>query len=738
VALVPIRLGNRILGLIHVADHQENMVPLEMVKVLEGVAMQLGTAIQRVWAEERLWQAHDELEQRVKERTAELVKVNERLEQEIEERKQTEQVLLETKGLLETAFSSTVHMIAYMDKDFNFLRVNRAYAEADDRDPEFFLGKNHFHLYPNKENEAIFRSVVETGKPYFAFEKPFEYAEHPERGVTYWDWSLQPVKDSGGKVGGVVLSLVNVTGRKRAQEALWESEHRYRNLFEESRDPVYIISREGKFISINQAVSDLFGYPREELMGMHVQELYGHPEDRRRFQEVIKQKGSVRDYEIKLRKKDGTELNCLVTSTVRRGNDGSALGYQGIMRDITERKRAEEEQTRLQRRQEALWRIARLVGVGYRALCDRVLVEIMDMTQSRYAFFGFLNQDENVMSLYSWSREALEDCQIQSKPIDYPISEAGLWGDAVRQRKTLIINDYQADHPNKKGLPQGHVPLTRILVVPIFSYDHIVAAAAVANKPSDYEQEDANQIEGFATNVQVILERRRMEESLEESEKELRFLSSQLLTAQERERKRIAGEIHDGIGQSLTTIKFGVENALRQMDKGAARGGVESLEAIIPLAQEAIEEVRRIQTDLRPPILDDLGILATIGWFCREFQAIYTGIRIETQINIQENEVPELLKIVIYRVLQEAMNNIAKHSKADLLNLCLTKTDGQLELLIQDNGQGFDVEEALALDQARRGLGLSSMRERTELSGGAFSIESARGKGTTVRAVWQQ
>ena len=122
--------------------------------------------------------------------------------------------------------------VAYMDKDFNFIRVNRAYAEADERTPEFYVGKNHFVLFPNEENEQIFRKVVETGEPYSVYAKPFEYAEHPERGVTHWDWSLQPVKEPDGSVGGVVLSLVNVTDRIRAQEAVEAERQRFNDVLE--------------------------------------------------------------------------------------------------------------------------------------------------------------------------------------------------------------------------------------------------------------------------------------------------------------------------------------------------------------------------------------------------------------------------------------------------------------------------------------------------------------------------
>jgi signal transduction histidine kinase len=141
--------------------------------------------------------------------------------------------------------------------------------------------------------------------------------------------------------------------------------------------------------------------------------------------------------------------------------------------------------------------------------------------------------------------------------------------------------------------------------------------------------------------------------------------------------------------------------------------------------------------DLRPSILDDLGILATISWSCREFQKTYSDIYIERQIDIQENEVPDSTKTVIYRIIQEALNNISKHSKAYLVSLSLKKREGAIELTIQDNGRGFDLREAFSRDNSRRGMGLGSMSERSELSGGFFEIESIRGKGTTIRVTWK-
>ncbi len=136
-------------------------------------------------------------------------------------------------------------------------------------------------------------------------------------------------------------------------------------------------------------------------------------------------------------------------------------------------------------------------------------------------------------------------------------------------------------------------------------------------------------------------------------------------------------------------------------------------------------------------MLDDLGLLPTLSWFFRRFQAIYSRIRVEQETPIEDSELPESLKIVIYRVIQEAMNNAAKHSEADLVRISLRKVHNKMELSVEDNGRGFSVQQRLFQDGSKRGLGLTSMRERTELSGGSFAIESAEGKGTMIRASWQ-
>jgi PAS domain S-box-containing protein len=174
---------------------------------------------------------------------------------DITSHKMTEVALEEINKLLETLLDHTHMMVAYLDPQFNFVRVNRAYAKADERQPSFFPGKNHFDLYPNQENEEIFRRVVETGKPYFTYAKPFEYAEHPERGVTYWDWSLIPIKGQADVVVGLVLTLVNVTDQKQADLQLQKTAYDLHERLKEI-DCLYGISN----------IIEKSGIPLEEML----------------------------------------------------------------------------------------------------------------------------------------------------------------------------------------------------------------------------------------------------------------------------------------------------------------------------------------------------------------------------------------------------------------------------------------------------------------------------------------
>ena len=146
--------------------------------------------------------------------------------------------------------------------------------------------------------------------------------------------------------------------------------------------------------------------------------------------------------------------------------------------------------------------------------------------------------------------------------------------------------------------------------------------------------------------------------------------------------------------------------------------------------------MRRVSTELRPAILDDLGILPTLSWFFREFEAVCSHIAVEKALAVSEQEVPAPLKITLYRIIQEATSNIVKHAAADRVRVSLYRADDALHLQIQDNGRGFDPANVVYRDGECRGLGLISMKERATLSGGSYRLESSPGFGTHIQASW--
>jgi signal transduction histidine kinase len=223
--------------------------------------------------------------------------------------------------------------------------------------------------------------------------------------------------------------------------------------------------------------------------------------------------------------------------------------------------------------------------------------------------------------------------------------------------------------------------------------------------------------------------------ALIESEARLKALSVKILEAQEAERKSIAKELHDSIGSGLTAIKYALEKNLADIDE-TENLKVITLEQVIVMVRDTMEETRRISSNLRPSILDDLGLLTAIRSICREYQRIYEGIHVESMLDIEETDIPYSLKIIIYRVLQEALNNIIKHSGADQVELSLKKNNQGIEFTIKDNGKGFDLKEIRSGFANTGGMGLVGMSERVSLSNGLFDISSEKGSKTTIRAFW--
>jgi signal transduction histidine kinase len=244
-------------------------------------------------------------------------------------------------------------------------------------------------------------------------------------------------------------------------------------------------------------------------------------------------------------------------------------------------------------------------------------------------------------------------------------------------------------------------------------------------------QSHLNELAKFNTALKAqVVERKRTEKALRESEKQLRYLSSQLMATQERERRRISRELHDELMQAMAVLKLRlslIEGGLKG-DRGPMRLECESL---LQYIDGMIENVRRLSRDLSPFILEDLGLSAALQWLINNLAKNYN---IEASIDVTpiDHLFSQESQIMIYRVFQEALTNIGKHAQASHLSLAIQSQNGSISFLLEDDGKGFDLDQVVAKGAGERGLGLMTMDERVRMLGGTLDIRSQVGGGTRL------
>lgn len=234
------------------------------------------------------------------------------------------------------------------------------------------------------------------------------------------------------------------------------------------------------------------------------------------------------------------------------------------------------------------------------------------------------------------------------------------------------------------------------------------------------------------TSLVDICEHKQGEKKLSEFKEHLRLFSSKMIEFQENERKWVAKELHDSVGNNLVAIKLLLEQKLESMKTGP-RDDFYSLENILANIKYTILEVRRISNRLMPSLLEDNGLLEAIGWFCMEQGQYHPNVRITQRLKIEEDSLPEQTKITIFRVIQETMSNAIRHGKADNIELRLTNAGRGIELCVTDNGCGFDPDNLPSNPGSLNGFGLKGMKGRAEICDGTCEISSEIGKGTRVR-----
>jgi PAS domain S-box-containing protein len=567
--------------------------------------------------------------------------------------------------------------------------------------------------------------------------------------------------------------------RQEAETALKDSEEKYRTLFAVSLDALFLVDRETKAIlEVNEAACRLYGYTAEEMLRLKSIELSADPVETDR---------AMRDYQDGpytrwRKKKDGTLFPVDITA-----KSFYLKGRQLILasvRDTSQRRMAETYRNlsadvlKILNEGSDIQKSIRRIGTFVKEAtgCDAVGIRLQEGEDFPYLYQqGFsedflLNENSLVDRAQDWpcrepdrSIPLKGNCGLvlsgKSDPADPLLSPGGSWwSNNIRSGPEFSTGPEEKPIPRNQCLHQGYVSMA---LVPIRERDKVIGILQLNDcRKERFNLEAIGSLESITSHIGEALLRKKAEQGLrertqqleelttslekkvkertsdlEKANDDLRQLSKRLLTVQEDERKKIARELHDGLASNLAGIKFKIEY---ELNKAKTMPGIDrkAIEALIPLIQEGVEECRRIQMDLRPPMLDSLGLLKTLSWFFRTVEATYPALSVEQEIEIEETDIPAGLKTVIFRVVQEAINNVSKYSQAEHVVFSFHQANGSLILVIRDYGQGFDLEKRGSSDDVYPGFGLTSMRERVHLSGGTFAIESKVGEGTMLRAIW--
>ena len=505
------------------------------------------------------------------------------------------------------------------------------------------------------------------------------------------------------------------TTRQQMEEALLESQQRLRALFDNVLDAIFIVNDEARYVDANLAACSLLGYSREELLQLSVWDVMHMPKRElglelwRAFLDAGQQSG-----ECTLSRKDQSHIEADYRAAA---NIVPGL-HLSIVRDITERKRAEEALRQAYRDLESRveQRTAELMAAN--ALLKEKIIErqraeeALRESESRYR--AIVDDQTELICRFSpdgtltFVNEAY--CRFFGKGRDDLIGHNFLAFIAESEHPKIIehLARFSVDKPtatmeHRVTLPGNEISWQQWTNRAIFD-------------------ETGHFIE-FQSVGRDITERKQAEE-------ERTQLMRRLVTAQENERRRIARELHDQMGQQLTALMLSLQSLKdsSQLPSPAS----ERLQQSMRLADQLGQEVHTLAWELRPTALDDWGLHTALSNYLEEWSE-RCGIAVDFHSNgLIQQRLPSHVETTVYRIVQEALTNVLKHAAARRVSLLLENRQGRLLVIVEDDGRGFNVEALMNESDSSRRLGLIGMQERVTLVGGTLNIESTPGAGTTV------
>lgn len=605
---------------------------------------------------------------------------------DISGRKRAEEEMLKEKQLSDSIINSLPGIFYLYDQQGNFLRWNNNFEAVSGYTASEVRGMHPLDFFEGEEKVLLDKKIKEVFEKGKSEVEAFFYTKQKQK-IPYYFTGWKVIFEGKPCLIGVGL---DITERKKAEKEIIAANQRFKLIAMATNDFVWDNHIEEGTIWWNDSYYSALGWKREiNAPAADTWEKHLHPADKERVlrelnKTLYKSFKTVWTDEYRFEKSDGNYLNVLDRGYILRKPDGTPYRMLGSMTDITGLKEVEAE--------------LRLSEQKYRTLFSS---NPMPLWMYSLEDLRFIDVNEAAVLHYGYSRD--EFLQMTIKDIRPPAEQERLEQYLSSENKNGIIAAGHWQHTKKDG---------SIITVDMFQHDTVY---------------DGRQVR-LVLAIDVT-EKVKAEEALEKSNQDIRRLAKHLEEVREEERTGIAREIHDELGQQLTVLKMDISWLSKKIEKQDAKVE-ERFREMIQVIDDTVKIVRRISSELRPSVLDNLGIIAAIEWQSGEFEN-RTGIKTNFNTAITNLELPVKTANAVFRIFQESLTNIARHADATTVEVLLNLQNDKLILNIRDNGKGFDKEKIAE----KRTLGILGMKERTLLINGECNIISKPGAGTTITLV---
>ena len=540
--------------------------------------------------------------------------------------------------------------------------------------------------------------------------------------------STSAFRNEYGEVMGGLEIFKDITELKILQEEIIKREKKFRRIFEGSHDAIYTSTLEGDILDINQAGVDMLGYPhKDELLKIgQANRLYKNIKDREKFINLINRDGYVKDFEVDFCRYDGALIHALVSSRRYENPETGVIEYEGIIKDITRRKEAEEI---IQQRNREL-SILNSIAVVLNLTMD--LDSILKVTLERV---------RKNLSLNKGGIFLFEDAE--NTPImraGFGLPETTRENPAQIEFKDTMLMEYLV-HKKTELEPEASFPSFQVRYTaggepPLWLTCYLITSKRKTvgffgfetTKSKILSIQELHLLGSLGNLLGNAIENSKLMETVGQHRHELRRLTEKLFQSQEEERRRIARELHDETGQSLAAVKLGLDR-LEQKVPAEKLALQNDLKDIRKMLMRTSSEIRRLSYKLHPTLLVDLGLEPALNLYFKEIQD-HSNLNINFNMIGFEKRMDMDLETALYRFSQEALTNTLKHSGAETFNCKIIKSYPNIIFTAEDDGIGFNGKME---NQDKRSLGLIGMRERTLLLGGTFQLKGRPGEGVRIR-----